>query len=114
MWDSGITQKRLMQNIALLRTLNQIPEKPKENDLISDVHASHRLTLERENEIVGNLAFLSSTTDDILRVTAVCVEEGDSGEDIIIRVASNTGDLTEVVVGFGRLARVLEESARRG
>jgi hypothetical protein len=114
MWDSRTSRKRLMQNITLLGSLSQVPEKPKENHLFSEVDTTRRLIIERENEIVGNLAFLSATTDDILKVMAVCVEEDDSGEAITIRVASNTGDLSEVVNGFTRLARILENAARRG
>jgi hypothetical protein len=103
-----------MQNITLLGSLSQVPEEPKENHLFSDVDTTRRLTIERENEIVGNLAFLSATTDDILKVMAVCVEEDKSGEAITICVASNTGDLSEVVKGLTRLARILERAARRG
>jgi hypothetical protein len=114
MWDSGISRKRLIQNITLLWTMNQVPEKPKENHLVSDNNKTHRLTLERENEIVGNLAFLSATTDDNLKIMAACVEEDENGEAITIRVASNTGDLAEIVKGFETLGRILERAARRG
>lgn len=114
MWDSEISRKRLIQNIALLRTVNQIPEEPKENHLVSENHNTHRLTLERENEIAGNLAFLSATTDDNLKIMAVCIEEDECGEAITIRVASNTGDLAEIVTGFETIERILELAARRG
>ncbi len=114
MWGSGISRMRLMQNIILLWTLSPIPEKPKENNLISNIATPHRLAVERENEIVGHLAFLSATTDDSLKVMAVCVDEDESGEAITIRVASNTGDLSEVVTGLKRLGRILEQAARRG
>jgi hypothetical protein len=114
MWDSGISRKRLLQNITLLWTLRRIPEKPSENLLSSDNESTHRLTAKRENEIVGNLAFLSATNDDHLKVMAVCIEEDDTGEAITIRIASNSGDLSEVVNGFKRLGGVLEQAARRG
>lgn len=114
MWDSGISRKRLLQNITLLWTLKKVLERPSENILSSDKGSTHRLTIERENEIVGNLAFLSATTDDILKVMAVCVEEDHNGEAITIRIASNTGDLSEVATGFNRLAGVLEQAAQRG
>jgi hypothetical protein len=114
MWDSGVSRKRLLQNITLLWTLNQIPETPRENQLVSGTDRTHRLTVERENEIVANLAFLSATTKDYLKVMAVCVEEDDSGEAVTIRIASNTGNLSELVKGFSRLAKVLEQAARRG
>jgi len=94
--------------------LREIPEKPKENNLISNIATPHRLAVERENEIVNHLAFLSATTDDSLRVMAVCVDEDASGEAVTIRVVSNTGDLSEVVTGLRRLGRILEQAARRG
>jgi hypothetical protein len=114
MWDSETSRKRLIENITLLWTLSQVPEKPKENHLESGTNKTHRLTLERENEIVGNLAFLSATTDNNLKVMAVCVEEDESGEAITIRIASNTGDLAEIAKGFQTLGRILERAARRG
>lgn len=114
MWDSGISRKRLLQNITLLWTLRRIPEKPTENILSSDNDTTYRLTAKRENEIVGNLAFLSATIDDHLKVMAVCVEEDDTGEAVTIRIASNTGDLSEVVNGFKRLGVILEQTAQRG
>ena len=71
-WDSGVSsRKRLLQNIILLWTLNQIPEKPRENHLVSRTDTTHRLTVERENEIVNNLASLSATTKDYLKVMAI-------------------------------------------
>jgi len=36
------------------------------------------------------------------------------GEAITIRVASNTGDLAEIVTGFETIGRILELAARRG
>ncbi len=114
MWDSEITRKRLSQNIVLLLALKNVPEPPSENTMRSGIQSGHRLTVERENEIVGNLAFLSSTTCDNQKVMAVCVEEDGSGEGITIRISSNTGDLSQVVNGFNRLAGVLEQAARRG
>ena len=113
MWDSGVSRKRLLQNTTLLWTLNQIPEKPRENHLVSTTDTTHRLTVERENEIVANLTFLSATTKDYLKVMAVCVEEDESGQAITIRVASNTGDLSELVKGFSRLAKSVRASSTK-
>ena len=58
--------------------------------------------------------FLSATSDDSLKVMAVCVDEHCNGRGITIRVAANTGDLSAVTTGFVRLARALEHAARRG
>ena len=60
----------------------------------------HCLNPSRENEIASNLAFLSATSDNSLKVMAVCVEEHFNGKGITIRVASNTGDLSTVTSGF--------------
>jgi hypothetical protein len=114
MWDSGISRKRLLQNIALLWTLRCIPEEPKENILSFDNESAYRLTAQRESEIVSNLAFLSATVDDYTKIMAICIEEGDNGEAITIRIASNTGDLSRVQSGFMRLGGILEQAARRG
>ena len=59
-------------------------------------------------------AFLSTTSDDSLKVMAVCVEEHYNGRGITIRVAANTGDLSAVTTRFIRLARALEHAVRRG
>ena len=64
--------------------------------------------------MTSNLAFLSSISDNPLRVMAVCIEEHDNKEGITIRMASNTGDMSLVVNGFNKMAQVLEQAARQG
>ncbi|TVY14781.1 hypothetical protein LARI1_G007475 [Lachnellula arida] len=113
MWESAITQQQLRQSISRLRKLNEVPEPPRENILIPDVGSTHDLSIERENEIASNLAFLSATSDNNQKVMAVCVEEHTTGEGITIRIASNSGDLSEVTSGFRMLATVLEQAAQR-
>ena len=72
------------------------------------------MSVAREMEITGNLAFLSAISDDSLKIMAVCIEEHPNGKGITIRVASNTGDLESVSRGLTKLARELEHAARRG
>lgn len=114
MWGGAITREQLRQTISRLRTLNEVPEMPKENILVSGIDSTRCLSISRENEIASSLAFLSATTDDSLKVMAVCIEEHSNGEGVTIRVASNTGDLSTVTSGFKILAKVLEQTARRG
>jgi hypothetical protein len=64
--------------------------------------------------IASNLAFLSATTDDSLRVMAVCVEERADGRGATVRVASNTRDLTAVTKGLKMLTIALEQAVRKG
>lgn len=113
MWGSAVTREQLGQSISRLRKLNEVPEPPKENIPAPGVD-SHNLSVEREKDIASNLAFLSATSDDNQKVMAVCVEEQLNGEGIIIRIASNSGDLSEVTNGFKMLATILEKSAQRG
>lgn len=86
----------------------------KENHLVSKTDLNRRLSISRENEITSNLAFLSATSDNSLKVMAVCIEEHQSGEEMTVRIASNTGDLLAVTSGFRVLAKILEQAAQRG
>jgi hypothetical protein len=56
----------------------------------------------------------SATSDDSLKVMAVCLEEYYNGRGFTILVAAYTGDLSAVPTGFVRFARVLEHVARQG
>ena len=110
----GVSQRQLMENITLLWTLNEIPGIPAETQLSVESSPDRSLTILREKELVDNLAFLSSTKDNSLKVMAVCVEERDDHEGLTIRLASNTGDITDVQQGFEGIAGVLEQAATRG
>lgn len=115
MWGSQVTRQQLQQAISRLHTLNMIPEPAKVNSTASVSHsAQHRLSSIREIEIASNLAFLSAISDDNQRVMAVCVEESNCGDEITIRLASNTGDLRAVTSEFKKLVGILEQASRRG
>ena len=114
MWGSGITQQQLQERILRLQTLKKVPGTYKENALCSEKDLQHTLTISRENEIASDLAFLSATTDDGLKVTAVCIEEHIEQRRMIVRIASNTGDLSGVTNGLRTLTTTLEKAATRG
>ncbi|RDL35987.1 Uncharacterized protein BP5553_06599 [Venustampulla echinocandica] len=113
LWGSTITREELKQSIKRLRELDQLPEIPRDNLVNLRDDPTRRLSLLREQEIASNLAFLSATSDDGLKVMAVCVEEHCNGKGITIRVASNSGDCSAVTNGFDKLAKVLEKAAGR-
>lgn len=71
MWGGATTRQQLQQTINRLQTANEVPELPKENILVSGIDSTSRLNISRENEITSNLAFLSATSDDSLKVMAV-------------------------------------------
>ena len=106
MWGGAVTRQQMRQTISRLRMLNEVPGMPKENALHSGIDATRYMSISREKEIASNLAFLSATSNDCLKVMAVCVEEHRNGEGTTIRIALNTGDLSEVTNGFMMLAKV--------
>ena len=115
MLSSGqTTQKRLVENITFLWTLNEVPEPPKENHLSCMSDETHQLSLERERQLADSFAFIAASTDDMLRVKAVCVEEDSDKEGMTIRLASNTGDLSTIKEGLDSIAKTLENAALRG
>jgi hypothetical protein len=114
MWGGVTTRQQLQQSITLLQVLNEVPELPRENNPVSEGETTHRLSISRESEIASNLAFLSAISDNHQRIMAICIEESRNGNGITIRLASNMGDLSDVTHGFERLAKSLEQAARRG
>jgi hypothetical protein len=112
-WGGGITRRELLQSISLLRILNEVPEPPSQNVPSSENDSTRCLNVFREKKIASNLAFLSATSYNNKEIMAVCVEEHRNGHEITIRVASNTGDLSRVIAGLQKLARVLEQASQR-
>ncbi|KFY04962.1 hypothetical protein O988_00372 [Pseudogymnoascus sp. VKM F-3808] len=113
MWGGAVTRSQFQQTISNLRELDEVPEVPVENLVVLEEDSTRHLSVAREKEIASNLAFLSATSDNSLKVMAVCVEENNNGEGVTIRIASNTGDLSGVTRGFTLLATILEQAARR-
>ena len=106
-------QKRLVENITLLWTLCEIPGHPKENKIKGGHDEGRQLSWDRERQLVDSFAFISASTDDMLRVMAVCIEEDPDKQGMTLRIASNTGDLTQVIQGFSSIARSLEQATWR-
>ena len=107
------TQKRLVENITLLWTLSEIPGQSKDNKFKGGCDDGRQLSWDRERQLVDSFAFISATTDDPLRVMAVCIEEDSDKIGITIRLASNTGDLDSVTRGLNDIARILEQASTR-
>lgn len=108
------TRQRLVEDITLLWTLNEVPEPPKENSSRREDDETRQLTLERERQLADSFAFISASTDDMLRVMAVSIEEDADRNGITIRLASNTGDLSSTKEGLDDIARTVEKAATRG
>ena len=107
-------QKRLIEDITMLWTLCETPGQPKEKAICGDCGEKRQLPLERERQLVDSFAFISASTDNMRRVTAVAIEEDHDKTGMTIRLASNTGDLSRVMQGFDGIARTLEQASLRG
>lgn len=102
-----------MENITLLWTLNEVPEKPSIDTTICKSDDSRDLPPKRERQLAENFALLCATTDDMLRVVAVCVEENSDQRGLTLRIASNTGDLSNIKLGLRGIAETLERARLR-
>ncbi|KAK5454920.1 hypothetical protein LTR46_011497 [Exophiala xenobiotica] len=89
--------QELNEEIVLLRMLTAEPVKPARNILAanqlqaSSAAPGRTISFVTEQDIVDNLAFLSATTDDPERVTAICLDESSQPESCTIRIAMNSG-----------------------
>ena len=106
-------QKRLVENITLLWTLCDVPGQPKENKIHRGLDKGRQLPPDRERQLIDSFAFISASTDDMLRVMAVSIEEDPDKSGMTVRLASNTGDLSDVTQGFKGIARILEQASLR-
>jgi len=89
LWKQRYREVRLpackQQTISRLRELDKLPKVLSENLAVPGVDQTRYLSILREKEIASNLAFLLATSDENLKVMAVCIEEHCNGEGITIR-----------------------------
>lgn len=108
-------QRRLAENINLLWALNETPELPHECRPHHQCPGFKRrqLTIDHERLLADNLAFIAAYTDDNSKVMAVSIEEDMGGNGMTIRLATNTGDISNVVKGFCAIATILQRATPR-
>ncbi|KAL8658085.1 MAG: hypothetical protein Q9226_001289 [Calogaya cf. arnoldii] len=106
-------RKRIVENVTLMRAMCEIPTLPKENELRQDYDERRRLSIDRERQLVDVFAFIAASTDNSLRVMAVCIEEDSDQHGVTIRLASNTGDLSRIIRSFNGIARTLEKASSK-
>lgn len=106
--------EQILRNAFSLTKLNRVPGISQINPLLHTHDPSRSLSIYDESDVANNLAFLAAVTDDPSQVMAVCVEERPDYQGMIIRIATNTGELLDVKTGFENIANVLEITTRRG
>lgn len=107
---SDIEHQALNEDILLLRRLGSEPINTCHYPAHDQISQRPRLSFQREKDLVEALAFLSATSEDPKKVTAVCIEEDLEHEACIIRLASNKGSLADVIVGFEEMAAILRKA----
>ena len=111
---ASITDGRAVLRSKNPEALGETPDQPKENELRRSYDEGRQLSPDRERQLVDSFAFISASTDNMLRVMAVCIEEDPDKTGMTIRLASNTGDLSYVTQGFNSIARILEQASLKG
>ncbi|KAI9764608.1 MAG: hypothetical protein M1840_008342 [Geoglossum simile] len=116
LWDNTQPQT-FIKTVALLQKLNATPALPAENSIgefsarLSD-QGKRSMTIEKERDLAGYLSFLIASTNNPLKVTALCVEENSDATCMTIRLAVNSGDLTQVKEGLESIAKILMQVAK--
>jgi hypothetical protein len=102
----------LAEDIALLYMIDCVPEPPARNSppaAFLEVKAENgALTLKQECDIVEAIAFISATSDDPDKVTAVCIEQHLDPIGMTVIMAANTGNLESVKAGLQRIFGILK------
>lgn len=106
-------RRRTIQNATVLWSLTDLPERPTENQISSDVRTG-TLSIKRERQLAEDFAFIACTRDVSEEVIAVCVEEHKEESKLLIRVASNSGDINYAVAMLRSVAALMMEAATPG
>lgn len=105
----GDARHHVVESAVLLRSLQKVPGPctAYTDSIIGD--KGHALTLNREQQVAEDFAFLAATTYEKLEVRAVAVEEHIDHSSLTLRIASNSGKLDKVVQGFSELCKILRD-----
>ena len=114
MWGSYVSRERLLQKITLLAMLGPLRIGPKEHTLTSPLDQERRLSVEQEAEIVRNMSFLCYRRKDPHSVTAICVEEVQGGNGLIVRMAVSGTATSYAEEGLRQICSALEQVSRCG
>jgi hypothetical protein len=109
-----VLRKQIMERSTLLGALNDIPEQPTEHEIVTHDNGPWNLPMTRERQLAEDFVFISSKRDNSQEVTAVCIEEDTDGTKLIVRIASNVGNLTQTVKDMQDIANSMVKAMPRG
>ncbi|PGH32376.1 hypothetical protein GX50_04856 [[Emmonsia] crescens] len=113
MWRSNVTREHLLQKISLLAMLGPIRDGSKIHTLKTIDDTGRSLTIEQEGEIIDNLAFLSYRRKNSRNITALCMQEDEDGQGMLVRLAVNGNAPAHIENGLQKICMALEEVAQR-
>lgn len=119
---SEVQLAHLMQRISLLHHLNHTPEHPSENWTqylpeqvgIQSASLCRVLSLRQERRIAEAFVLLASSSDDPKRIMAACIEEGEDGRSMTVKLAVNHGELDEVRQHLQGMGHLLQQTNKAG
>lgn len=78
------------ESIAILHLLHPVPTLPSANPIRTNLpNEGYSLPFQKERDLTGTLAFLSSVKDDRLHIPAVCIHEVAASKSLDVLVAVN-------------------------
>ncbi|KAF2175390.1 hypothetical protein K469DRAFT_683991 [Zopfia rhizophila CBS 207.26] len=118
-WDH-VQLPHLMQRIILLYHLNHTPEEPSDNWTLRaqkqiQAKSSARprtLSLRHERRIAEAFVLLAANSDDPRRIMAACVQEGENGQSMTVKLAVNSGELERVQKRLKKMGDLLQQLSK--
>ncbi|MCJ1310387.1 hypothetical protein MMC25_004051 [Agyrium rufum] len=107
-------RRRLAQALLMQHALNPQVAEPCVNIVSKSFEGDYQFSFELESSLAHSFAFLAYNIHDSKRIAAAYVVEGTDKESMTIYLSSNRGSMHDVVNGFQRLGRILEQAARGG
>jgi hypothetical protein len=109
MADSAL---RLAENIAFIKEVCENPIPPTRNEPPDGRNGENRkLEFEAELEIVNCLSYLATYSDHPGQVMALCVEENEESRGLVVSIATNNDDVSDLKRGVRNIVDVLQRQA---
>jgi hypothetical protein len=111
-YDMADSALRLAENITLLRKTHDKPVPPTRNDLpLTSSNDGRTLSFQNELNILQCLSYLSTYSDHPGLVMAMCVEEAPGNQRLIVTIATNNDNVTNLKRGVRGIVEILEKQA---
>jgi hypothetical protein len=114
MLGSKVDREKLLQRISMLAMLDPIRDDPRRYSPNASSGPEFNLTIQQEAEFVDNLAFIAYRRRSSQEVTALCMEQDEDQNGILIRMAVNGDRISYIEDGLREICSSLEQIACDG